>query len=86
MFWNGKDYPSANKNSHGHLRVFTQERNHENDKKFLQKVFERIDEDGAALQGDLSSDRTLVVGVFECACSKYQLALCDLNVTQWWPV
>ena len=44
----GKDYPSANKNSNGHLRVFTQERNHENDKKFLQKVFERIDEDGAA--------------------------------------
>ena len=27
------------------------------------------------VQGDLSSDRTLVVGVFECACLKYQPAL-----------
>ena len=45
----GALFPSANESSNGHLMVFSQERNHENDKKFLQKVFERIDEDGAAL-------------------------------------
>lgn len=37
---------------HSHWEfVRAEERNHENDKKFLQKVFERIDEDGAKTIG-----------------------------------